>query len=401
MARNEDSAAAVFREIREQGPINRSEIARRTELSPSAVSMAVKRLLDVGIVAEVGDAEAPPSDGRGERLGRPPILLRMRPSFAAIAGAKLDRGELNAVLTDLKGHVLARRSRRLDTAEPQRVVAALRTLVGTLARTARVEPDRVAGLGLGISGLVDSGAGVCLRSVVLDWTDVPIGPMLRQATSLPVAVENDANTLAIAERMYGAAHDVEDFAVVSLGTGIGAGMFLGGELYRGRYGAAGEIGHCSVRSGGPRCACGKRGCLEAVAGVRATLARAADAGLQIDRPADLGRLATAGDEAASRLLADIGDAIGLALSHLVNLFDPELLILTGSGAAIGGPLKGAIEASLAHHVFPTLPRLPELIVKREQRDMWARGAASLAAHAFFEEGRWEALTDRSPDAFAR
>lgn len=385
MERNEDSAAAVFRVIREQGPINRSAIARRTHLSPSAVTMLTKDLVDIGIVIE----EDNPGAGRTERLGRPPILLRLEPGFASIAGAKLDDGELSAVLTDLGGRVLARRTRRLSTRHPDRVVTATGRLLDELAAKAGVSPRSIAGLGMGLSGLVDDDQGCCIRSVVLDWSDVPIGPMLEETLGLPVAVENDANTLAIGEQMFGRARGLDDFAVVSLGKGIGAGLVVGGRLYRGRFGAAGEVGHCTVREDGPPCACGKRGCLEAVASVPGTLARAAEAGLSVKRLEDLGRLAREGEPRAVDILEDIGDAIGLGLSHLVNLVNPEILILTGSGVAIGEPLPDAIATSLERHAFPTLPRLPELVVQRESRDMWARGAASLATRAYFEQRRWE------------
>ena len=394
MERSEDSIDAVARVIREEGPIGRSEIARRTGLSPSAVTMLTKTLLDAGLVIE--NEMTPP--GRGERLGRPPILLQLDARFAAIAGAKLDRGELNAVLTDLDGRVLARRSRRLRTADPERLGSAMARLLSALAQAAGVPEAKVAGLGLGLSGLVDSASGTCIRSVVLDWADVPIGPMLEAGLRLPVSVENDANTLAIGEQMFGRARGQQDFAVVSMGKGIGAGLVVAGQLYRGRFGAAGEIGHCAVREDGPLCACGKRGCLEAVASVSATLQRAADLGLEVNRLEQLGRLARAGDGRALALLTDIGDAVGLALSHLVNLLNPATLILTGSGVAIGAPLREAIENSLHRHAFPTLPRLPELVVQRESRDMWARGAASLATKAYFQERRWDQLTkrDRSP-----
>lgn len=390
MDRVEDSASAVVRVIREQGPISRSDIARRTGLSPSAVTMLSKRLLDVGIVEE---AETPTDPrGQGDRLGRPPILLRLRACFATIVGAKLDRGELNAVLTDLSGQVLARRTRRLATDQPEHVVATVARLMHSLAQAASVAPTRIAGLGLGMSGLVDNGTGTCIRSVVLDWTEVAIGPMLEAALGLPVAVENDANTLAIGEQMFGRGRGLEDFAVVSVGKGIGAGLVVGGRLYRGRFGSAGELGHCTVREHGPLCACGKHGCLEAVASVPATLDRAAALGLQVKRLEQLGRLARSGDTRAVDLLADIGDALGLALSHLVNLFNPARLILTGSGVSIGAPLRSAIEASLRNHAFPTLPTLPELIVQHESRDMWARGAASLAMKAYFQERRWDSAT---------
>lgn len=390
MERLEDSIDAVVRVIREDGPISRSDIARHTGLSPSAVTTLSKSLLDAGLVIEDEASAA----GRTERLGRPPILLALDAGYAAIAGAKLDQGELNVVLTDLDGRVLARRSRRLPTQHPDRVVAALARLVRSLARSAGVPEGKVAGLGLGLSGLVDSSSGTCTRSVVLDWSEVAVGPMLERELALPVAVENDANTLAIAEQMFGRARGVRDFAVVSMGQGIGAGLVVAGRLYRGRFGAAGELGHCTVREAGPPCPCGKRGCLEAVASVPATLQRAAGLGLEVTRLDQLGRLARRGDRRARALLTDIGDAVGLALSHLVNLFDPQTLILTGSGVAIGAPLREAIEASLRRHVFPTLPRLPELVVQRESRDMWARGAASLATKAFFQERRWEALHTR-------
>jgi predicted NBD/HSP70 family sugar kinase len=192
--------------------------------------------------------------------------------------------------------------------------------------------------------------------------------------------------VALGERLYGAARRHDSFAVLSIGHGIGSGVFVSGKLHRGARGVSGELGHCTVDLDGPACRCGKRGCLEAVAAVPALLQKALSAGLAAETLEDLEELATAGNQPAAAILERAGAAIGLALSHLANLFSPELVIVTGSGTRLGPSLEAAVSARYSSEVLPMLPDRPTLLFRHEDGAVWARGAAGLAAMAYLRAG---------------
>lgn len=366
----------VLQAIRDRGPLSRSAVARATGIPLSTVSMATKALLARGLIEETGTSQA--------GMGRPSILLALRTDRACLAGGCIHRDALVGVLTDLGGRVLARRSEELGGFAPEDVVQAFAGVVERLLEDAGVPRARLEGAGFALSGLMDGRAGVCVRSTVFDWPRVPIGTMMEEALGVPVALENDANAIAVGERLFGDTGE-DDFALLSVGYGIGAGIFVRGELYHGRHGASGELGHCTIEPGGPACRCGKRGCLEAIAGIPAVLARAHDAGLRVGGLDELEAIAES-DERARAILERAGAALGLGLSYLVNLFSPDLVIVAGSGVRLGATLQGALRASLSEHLLPILPHPPRLSFQHEDEAVGARGAASLAAQAFLQRG---------------
>jgi predicted NBD/HSP70 family sugar kinase len=368
----------ILQAIHERGPISRSAIAQDTGISLSSVSLIARDLLQGGLIEETG--------AKRQALGRPSILLAVRADAASFAGACINDDRLVVLLTDLKGRILGQRICDLPDFQPETAVQEFSRLVAELRESSGVSSTSLAGAGFAVSGLVDTASGVCLHSTVLGWRNVRIRDLLEKFTGIPVELENDANCVAVGEKLYGNL-DVqgEDFAVLSVGQGIGAGLFLRGRLHQGRHGVSGELGHCTIDPAGPPCRCGKRGCLEAIAGIPAILASARAAGVEA---ADLDELeALASHSTAARtVLQRAGEALGLGLSHLVNLFSPALIIVTGSGTRLGAVLQEALQASLSRNMLPLLPEPPRLVFHHEDESVWARGAASLAAQAFINRG---------------
>lgn len=372
------AAASILFTIRDHGPLSRADVSRRTRLSQSAVSTITRDLLERGVIEETGT--------RREDMGRPSIMLRIRPDHAYFVGFSIAGDEVLAVITDLAGNVRCQRTAPATDTRPDQIVATLRSLLNDLLDATGLDQRVMSGAGLALSGLIDGSRGSCIQSTVLGWRDVPIAELLARALAVPVSVENDANAVALAERLFGAAQHHDNFAVLSVGKGIGAGVFIAGELHRGAHGVSSEIGHCTVDPGGRMCRCGKRGCLEAVASAPVLLDSARERGLAVSTLDELEQAGTGGDEGAREILERAGTALGLALSHLVNLFSPELVIVTGSGSRLGPLLEASAMASYSDNVLPMLPDRPTLLFRHEDGAVWARGAAGLAALAFLREG---------------
>ena len=372
------AAASILFTIRDHGPISRAEVSRLTLLSQSAVSTLTRELIERGIIREVGT--------RREELGRPSIMLELRARHSYFAGFSVAGEEARGTVADLAGSVTAQLFVPIAESDPDAVVSLLAGLLDELLEQSGISREELRGAGLALSGLIDGTEGDCIQSTVLGWRDVPIRSLLRRRFRLPFEVENDANAVALGERLYGAAQQHDNFAVVSIGHGVGAGVFVAGELHRGAHGVSGELGHCTVELDGPPCRCGKRGCLEAIAAVPVLLDEARTRGLDVHTLEELEALAGQGSEVARVTLARAGNALGLALSHLVNLFSPELVIVTGSGTKLGPTLETAVRDRYTEHVLPMLPDRPELLFRNEDGAVWARGAAGLAARAFLRAG---------------
>ena len=370
----EINQALVLGIIRDQGPIARTEIAERARLSPATVSGITGELLERGLVYE---HEVGTSTG-----GRRPILLALNPRAGFVLGAKLTETQIVAALTDLGPEIVEQRSVPLGPDHRPEAVAA--TLAGLVADLRAAHPaGRILGLGLGMAGAIDRRAGTCRFSPFLGWRDVPLRDLLEARLGLPVAVENDVNTLALAEQWFGSGQGVNDFLVVTLGRGVGLGMVLDGRLYRGGRGAGGEFGHLTIDPAGPPCDCGKRGCLEAlVADPALTRAAASALGREIGL-AEAAALARAGEPAARAVFVGAGQTLGLALAHLVNVFNPTLLIVGGEGVQTLDLLLDPLAAALAANCFDGFFADLRLVVEPWGDDAWARGAAGLMLDEFF------------------
>ncbi len=257
------------------GAASRADVVRTTGLSPATVSLIVSELIDSGLVNEVGEGK---SSG-----GRPPLVLRLDDERNYVVGVKLMRHVISVAVTDLRAEVVY--SEVVDLAPsavaPASVLEALCNTVEHAIRPAGIELDQVVGIGIGLAGLVDADTGVCRYSPSFGWSEVPVAAPISERLGRPVLVDNDVNTLTVAEQWFGRGHGVDDFVVVTVGEGVGAGIVVEGRLYRGAKGAAGEIGHMRLDGEDALCRCGGRGCLEAVSSdgaVRRYLAEAVGRG---------------------------------------------------------------------------------------------------------------------------
>lgn len=362
--------------VRQAGPVSRADLARRSELSPATVSGIVGELLRRGIFSEVAVA---PSSG-----GRPPVLLQLDPSAGYVVGIKLRGDGLTTVVCDLEANVAASGEvTGTFVADPEAALAAIEQATRQVLRDARVARSKVLGVGIGLSGLIDSGLGTCRFSHLLDWADVPIAEPLWQRLRLPVWVDNDVNTLAVAEKWSGEGVTARNFLTLSVGRGIGVGIVVDRTLYRGALGGAGELGHVIVDPSGPPCECGRSGCLEALVGEAALSWQVSAAlGRQVTG-AELGELARAGDEVTGRVLAAAGARLGLAVSNLVTLLNPELLIVCGEGTQLGEAFFGPMVAAVRTATFGGLGAGLEIKIQQWGNEAWAVGAATLVLRELF------------------
>jgi predicted NBD/HSP70 family sugar kinase len=369
--------AAVLRLIGREGPIARHEIARRLELSPATVTAVTKALISHGLVRVVDQA---PSRG-----GRRAILLGLVPSAAHAFGVKIAADHVVGVRVDLDAEVLERFEEPFDAGSAN-AVERLSTLVRRhlpAGGDVLVADPVLLGIGLGVPGVVDTRSGA-VDAPTLGWRNVPLVELLENELELPVLVDNDVNTLAIAERLYGLGLDAESFLTVTIGRGVGLGIVVGGDVYRGPHGGAGEFGHVAVADDGPRCPCGNYGCLEAFVADPALVARGRDERLLGEHEGieELRVLAARGVEQAQAIYSEAGAMLGRAVAGLVNVFAPELVIVSGEGTQAWPQLAAAFDRSLHDAVFAPLKDV-EIAVDPWDDAKWARGAAALVLRAAF------------------
>ncbi|HVA86073.1 MAG TPA: ROK family transcriptional regulator [Candidatus Saccharimonadales bacterium] len=323
--------SAILRELLFARETTRQKLAERTGLSPATVGLVVAEMLREGLVIEVGTQD---SDG-----GRPRALLRIDADHAFAIGVDVGEGGLRVEAFDLawqsRGTVLL----PLDGArnDPRAVVELISSGLAQVLHQAQIEPSRLLGIGVGVSGIVERGPDAVVHAVAFGWDDVPLGRLLRDALPAPVFVDNGAKTMAQAEMWFGAGRGAQDAVVALLGTGVGAAVFTNGRLYRGSQSSAGEWGHTPIVVGGRACRCGSRGCLEAYVGGSALVDRWAEAGVSAPstRVSDEFRLtelleAATDREDVRRFLDETSEYLGAGLATLINLFNPERIVLAGS-----------------------------------------------------------------------
>lgn len=346
--------------LRRGGTTSRSELARLTGLSRTTVASAVADLQGRGLVVETtADGQGPATQGRG----RPPVLLRLSPSAGAAVGIDFGHRHLRVAVADLSSTVLAERSVDLDVDhEAGLALDAAAELVCQLLAEAGVDRSLVIGVGMGLPAPIDRRNGTVGSSTILPgWIGLRAGPELAQRLETHVEVDNDANLGALAEVTFGVGRGLRDVVYVRLYSGIGAGLVLGGRLYHGSRGLAGEVGHVQVRVDGVVCRCGNRGCLETIASTGALLA--------LLRPAHGDHLTLAGmldfvadgDPGATRVVGDAGRAIGRVLADLCNNLNPEAIIVGGELSAAGEPLLQGIRDSVDRHAQPGAARAVQVL----------------------------------------
>lgn len=374
----------LLNRLRLGGPASRAELARATGLDAKTISNLSGRLLrDRLVVTRQAVAR-----GRG----RPAEELALNPEAALAVGVDFGASQVSVVVLDLAGKVRKRFHQEFGAARGKtfllrRTGEAVRALIGSL--TAR-ERRALAGVGVSVPGLVDRQTGRVRNSVnIPGFRNVPLRALLEKRLGLPVILEEASRSMALAEIWFGPARARQDFICVDLGYGIGMGVVHGGLLYRGANEMGGEIGHTVVNPGGAVCRCSKRGCLETVASGRALGAMAKELPLKKYGIRSLGakalcEAARAGDRKAARAIRKAGEAIGIAVANLVNLFDPGRVVLNGGLVKAGPRLTDPVRATAdALAISPFNERCP-VEVSTLGECAGAMGAAMLPLRLFFE-----------------
>ncbi|MBV9789957.1 MAG: ROK family protein [Chloroflexi bacterium] len=381
--------ALVLDLVRTQGPVSRAQIARLGRLSMPAVMDIAGALIEEGLVREVGVG---PSSG-----GRRPMLLDVVPEAFCALGVEVGTRTIRAVVTDL--HAVVRHWTEVSS-EMERGPAALQCQLSVLLRDMLHDATRgfggVLGVGLAVPApILDSTALSFSPPSFPHWGELQLGDWLSTELKLPVLVENDAKAAALGEFLYGAGRGVRNLFYLIVHRGVGGAAIINGELYRGADGGAGEIGHVAIERDGPLCGCGQHGCLEALVGREAIRQRAIQAlrqsgaaelaGCPVDALGtdDIFDAALAGDPLARNILIETGQFLGQGLATVVNLFNPELVILGGAtmraGPLILDPIAEVVQrrsmAGLAQHV--------RIVPGALGQDAGAIGAAALVLRQLF------------------
>lgn len=365
----EQNIGALFEAVLTRGPLSRRDAARLTGLSAASVTKLVKPMIDHGYLVE--------NDREAGVPGRPQIPLQVDPTRHFAIGIKLMHSEIVGVVADLEAEVQTSQRMKLTDATPHGVVDAIEAITANLLQSSPVERAKLLGIGIGLSGHINGATGVLHESPLLGWRNVPLRKMVAERLNLPVVIDNDVNTLAVAEQWFGPGSGFNSFAVVTVGAGVGCGLVLDGQLWQGVSGAAGEFGHMVVDPDGPECHCGKRGCLEAIASDTAiadALSRAV--GRRITKVSQVVTMAHAGDQDAQRVFIQAGVALGRALAALVSLLNPPLIILSGEGVTASDLFMDALRAELDRDAFSTTAQDCTLLVRPLPDETWARGAAA-------------------------
>ncbi|MEO3926977.1 ROK family transcriptional regulator [Micromonosporaceae bacterium B7E4] len=341
--------SALLSKLFLEGPLTRQDLARFTGLSQPAVSNVVGDLIGAGLVVEAGAVE---SDG-----GRPSMRLRVAPRYALVAGVDVGETRIRVELFDLAMTMLASADYPLDAAGPEPATVVRHILAGLDAVTAQAGAARseILGVGIGVSGVVVQGGEAIVHAQTLGWHGVPLERLIRAEVDLPVHIDNGAKTLGQAEMWFGAGRGSRHSVFALVGSGVGAAVVTNGVMYRGVSSSAGEWGHTTLVYDGRACRCGARGCLEAYVGAEGIIdryreARRGHAVPGADEESQLNALIEAADRSATarRVLAETAGYLGAGVANLINLFNPERVVLGGwAGVALGAHLLPAIREAAA------------------------------------------------------
>ncbi|VAW14482.1 Xylose-responsive transcription regulator, ROK family [hydrothermal vent metagenome] len=374
------AADIVLAVIRNHSPTARIDIAKNTGLSPATITSITADLLSKGLISEVAFDQA----GGGAKRGRPRVGLKIRGAAHLVVGIKLADKSASVVIVDFDGEQVGQFFIATPSAcqAPDAMVEFLTAILDLALEEAGLGRSDISAVGIGISGFVDVEAGIVRWSPSLNMHDVALQAALSGAMGMPIFLDNDTNLAARAEQRFGLGQNVRNFIVVSVEQGVGMGIVIDGKIYRGNRGAGAELGHTKVQLGGALCRCGQRGCLEAYVGDYALLREAgtvigASQGAGPEQQMELLLQASeAGNKVACSILERAGRMFSMGLANVVNIFAPELIILSGSSMrllctqkVIGDTKKMCIQFGASQ---------PDICIHDWGDLMWAMGAAAYA-----------------------
>lgn len=319
--------------IRIHKSISKAELSQITGLSPTATGMITSSLLEAGYIYETGTGES--------KGGRKPVMLELKPGSFYSLGVDYDVNYINVILVDITGEIIYEQQADLSEGEVfTSVITRTQVMIRNIMDKFRISTERLLGIGFSIPGMVDSENNVIVLAPNLGWKKADVNACMKEFSKVPIYVENEAMASAICENWIGSCQGVNSFVCINVKSGIGAGIFTHGRLYRGSGGCAGEVGHIVVDENGPRCGCGNYGCLETMASTTRMVEKSRRLVRQgtvsilnkyentdqigIDQIVEAARM---GDETARNILTESARYLGIAISNLVNTLNPSKVVI--------------------------------------------------------------------------
>ena len=387
----EKNLSSVLHLLYGQNRLSRAQLANLTNLNKSTVSSLAENLIHRGLIYETGLNSV--------GTGRPATILEINPNAGGIIGLELGVDFISVLLTDFLGNILCRRIETIDPSiSEERAIDMTLNLVDDAIHNCQTRKLRLLGIGVSTPGIVDLKEKVLVFAPNLHWRNVSLGKIISEHTGLPAFIDNDGNSAALGEHLFGKARSIRNFVFIFAGVGIGAGLFLNNELYRGQSGFAGEIGHTPILMNPTLqipCHCGNRGCWETHASQFSIIHRA-QASLEAKRdtlirdlmqqegaPLSISLIknaADSGDQEAIDIFTETGEVMGLGFATLINIFNPEKVILGGPLSIIGEYLLPAILLSVKKHTLSEINQQVEILISEFGPDASVIGAVALVVN---------------------
>jgi glucokinase-like ROK family protein len=387
------NTSLVLNSLRLHTPISRADLANITKLNRSTISNIVNVLIDDGLVLELNTMES--------KIGRPGIALSLRPEGGAVIGVEIGVGFVSVILTDFVANILWREWVEFPLKSTQiEAVSKAEELIDQAVSFANAKKLKLLGIGLGVPGLVNVQKGELLFAPNLAWRNVPLRLILSQRYHMPIYVENEANLGALGEYYFGVGRNVENIIYLSSGVGLGGGLIINGQLFKGGRGFAGEIGHIQRDPQGEMCGCGRRGCWETQVGPRAVLQRVKRS-IEADSKSSLannseGNLenltfnqvvdhALKGDQLCRSAMENVGVNLGTGIADLANIFNPDMVIIGGAFSYGRGIILPVLEKIIAIETLPAVRENLRVIVSEQGADACVLGAIAVVLDDILRE----------------
>ncbi|WP_172559602.1 sugar metabolism global transcriptional regulator Mlc [Vibrio fluvialis] len=374
------NAGRVYKLIDQKGPISRIDLSKESELAPASITKITRELIEAHLIHETTVQEA-------ISRGRPAVGLQTNNEGWQFLSMRLGRGYLTIALHELGGDVLIDTKIDIHEIDQDDVLERLLFEIDEFFQTYAAQLDRVTSIAITLPGLVNSDQGIVLQMPHYNVANLALGPEIYKATGLPVFVANDTRAWALAEKLFGHSQDVDNSVLISIHHGLGAGIILDGRVLQGRHGNIGELGHIQIDPNGKRCHCGNIGCLETVAssqaireqvaerlaaGEASSLSEKAHEDITIE---DICATAAEGDPLAVDVVETLGRYLGSAIAIVINLFNPEKVLIGGVINQAKNVLYPAIQRCIEEQSLPVYHQDLQLVESRFYKQATMPGAA--------------------------
>lgn len=387
---NRSIILAIFRT---QKTLSRAQLAVQTGLNPSTVSKIVHELIQDNLIHETVLSQS--------GTGRPGLMLELNPKGGCALGIEINVDYIELLITDFSANAIWRKNEATNPESAQEgVMKQVIKLVKEASKFISTHNCHLLGVGVAVPGLVDVSSGLLRVAPNLNWVDIPIRDVLAEYFDCPIYVENEANAAALGEYYFGAVRNVKNFIYLSAGIGLGSGIVMGGQLFRGMFGFAGEAGHMTLDTNGELCGCGRRGCWETFVGPRSIIQRVqrsltlgADSilvdmvkgNLQKITIDDVVKAAQNGDKIANYALTEVAFYLGIGIANLLNLFNVEVIVLGGALNKASSVLLKEVERVVLENTLTPVREHLKIIPSAHGSDACIMGTIALVLDDILRE----------------